>query len=184
MPLDPEQEREAARWRRATRQRPAHIEPAGPGRESVWDYPRPPRIEAVALAVRVEFGGCVVAASERALRVVETASPPTYYVPPADVDPARVARAAGTTLCEWKGLACYFTLCVGGREAPDAAWSYPDPLAPFEPLRDHLAFFPGRVDACFVGDERVRPQPGGYYGGWITANLTGPFKGEPGSEGW
>jgi uncharacterized protein (DUF427 family) len=183
-PLDPDQEREVQRWRRARRRRPESVEPAGPGRESVWDYPRPPRVEPVALPVRVTFADRVVAASADALRVVETASPPTYYVPPGDVDATCLVRSAGATLCEWKGVAAYFTLRVDGRESRDAAWSYPEPLAPFEALRDHVAFYPGRIDACFVGEERVRPQPGQFYGGWVTSNLVGPFKGEPGSESW
>lgn len=183
-PLDPDQQREALRWRRARRLRPESIEPAGPGRESVWDYPRPPRVEPAALPVRVEFAGRIVAESANAVRVVETASPPTYYVPPSDVDAACLVRSAGASLCEWKGVAVYFSLRVAGRVSRDAAWAYPDPLPAFAVLRDHLAFYPGRVDACFLGEERVRPQPGTFYGGWVTANLAGPFKGEPGSEGW
>ncbi len=183
-PLDPKQRREAERWRRARRLRPEHPEPAGPGQESVWDYPRPPRLEPVALPVRVEFAGRVVAESANALRVLETASPPTVYVPPADVDRSCLVRSSGSSLCEWKGVAAYFSVRVDGREARDAAWAYPDPLPPFEALRDHVSFYPGRVDACFLGDERVRPQPGPFYGGWVTSNLVGPFKGEPGTEGW
>jgi uncharacterized protein (DUF427 family) len=134
--------------------------------------------------VRVEFAGHVVAESANALRVVETASPPTYYVPPAGVDASRLVQSPGATLCEWKGMAGYFTLRVDGHESRDAAWSYPDPLPAFEALRDFLAFYPGRVDACYLGEERVRPQPGAFYGGWVTANLAGPFKGGPGSASW
>ncbi len=156
----------------------------GPGRESVWDYPRPPRLEPVAAPVRVDFAGEVVARSERALRVCETASPPTYYVPREDVRMEWVEPSERTTFCEWKGLARYAALRVGDRVAADAAWTYPAPDPPYEALRDHLAFHAGRVDACFVGDQRVTPQPGEYYGGWITPELAGPFKGEPGSEGW
>jgi len=182
--LDPEQRRRMERWRRAPRERPARPEPAGAGRESVWEYPRPPRLEAVERPVRVELGGVTVATSTRALRVCETASPPTYYVPLADVAPDALEPVPGTTLCEWKGAARYFAVRAGGRVADRAAWCYPDPLPPFEALHDHVAFFPGRVDACFLGDERVTPQPGGYYGGWVTRDLAGPFKGEPGTEGW
>ncbi len=173
-----------ARFRGARRERPAHCEPAGPGEESVWDYPRPPRVEAALLPVRVELGGRVLAASTRALRVVETASPPAYYVPPGDVDTSCLEPSPLESFCEWKGLARYHHLRVGSRFARDAAWSYPEPEAGFHALRDHLAFYPGRVDACFLGRERVRPQPGPFYGGWVTGAIKGPFKGEPGTEAW
>ena len=166
------------------RGRPERIPVAGPGQESVWDYPRPPRLEAVAKPVRVEFDGRLVTDTHRALRVCETASPPTYYVPLRDVDASLLEVAAGQSLCEWKGLAQYHTLVSGERRSEQAAWSYPEPLPPFEALVEHLAFFPGRVDACYVGDERVTPQPGPFYGGWITRDLVGPFKGEPGTEHW
>ena len=171
------------RWRSASRARPERLVSAGPGQESVWDYPRPPRIEPVTLPVRIEFAGRVIALSQAALRVVETASPPTYYLPRADVGDY-LEPAPGQSLCEWKGLARYESIRVGDRTAECAVWSYPDPLPGFEALRDNAAFFPARVDACYVGNERVRPQPGLFYGGWITANLVGPFKGDPGSESW
>jgi len=164
--------------------RPTHVVPPGPGQESVWDYPRPPRIEPVPSRVRVVLGGVTIVDTLRAVRVLETASPPTYYVPPDDVQPGVLEPATGQSLCEWKGVARYWTARAGDRVAPRAAWSYPAPRADFAALRDHVAFYPGRVDACFVDDEQVRPQPGGFYGGWITANLVGPFKGDPGTEGW
>ncbi len=135
--------------------------------------------------MRVEHAGRVIADTIRALRVAETSSPPTFYLPRADVDTIVVVPGdARPTLCEWKGTARYWSLELGDRQVPNVAWSYPDPFEEFDALRDHLAFFAQRVDACFVGDAHVTPQPGGFYGGWITPELVGPFKGEPGSEGW
>lgn len=154
------------------------------GQESVWDYPRPPRLEAVTRRVRVEFGGEVIADTVHAWRVLETSHPPSYYVPPDDVRFEFIEPAAGSSYCEWKGRARYWTVRVGDRVAPRVAWSYPELTPAFAALRDHLAFYAAPMDACWVGEERVRPQPGGFYGGWITADVAGPFKGEPGSEGW
>jgi uncharacterized protein (DUF427 family) len=125
-----------------------------------------------------------LANSRRAYRVVETASPPTYYIPADDVKMDCLTAGYGSSICEWKGRARYWTVQVGSRRAENAAWSYPRPLPGFEAIRDHIAFFAGRMDACFVGDERVTPQPGGFYGGWITPDLAGPFKGEPGTGWW
>lgn len=156
----------------------------GRTRESVWDYPRPPRLEPVGRRVRVELGGEVIAESSRALRVLETSSPPTIYVPREDVRIDCLREAKGTTVCEWKGTASYFDAIVGDHVRPRAAWTYPDPKPAFEAIRDHLAFYAGRVDACWLDDEPVTPQGGRFYGGWITAEIEGPFKGEPGTEGW
>lgn len=155
-------------------------------RESVWDYPRPPRVEPEARRVRIELGGETLAESTRALRVLETASPPTIYVPREDVRTELLTPAdeGRRTHCEWKGSAHYFHAEAGGVRAEHAAWHYPEPYDDFDQLRDHLAFYPGRVDACHLDDELVAPQGGGFYGGWITAEIEGPFKGEPGSEGW
>ena len=172
------------RWRHAARRRPERIVTPAPGQQSVWDYPRPPRVERVDERVRVEFAGVVIARSERALRVVETSSPPCYYVPPQDVLGDPLVDSASTSFCEWKGIARYLSLRVGDRQAIDAAWTYPDPDPGYEVLRDHLAFFASRVDACYVGDALVRAQPGAYYGGWITPDVVGPFKGELGTEDW
>lgn len=152
--------------------------------ESVWDYPRPPRVEPVPEPVRVVVDGTVVASSTRALRVLETSHPPTYYVPPEDVRMDLLRPGGGRSVCEWKGAATYHDLRLGDREIPDVAWSYPRPEPGYEALRDHLAFYPGRVDEAWVGDERVTPQAGGFYGGWITSRVRGPFKGEPGTLGW
>ncbi len=158
--------------------------PPGPGQESVWDYPWPPRLEPVARRVRVVFGGRTIADSTRAFRVLETSHPPTYYVPRADVAADALEPAAGESFCEWKGTARYFDVVAGGRRAPRAAWSYPEPFPAFAAIAGHVAFYAGPMDACYVGDEQARPQPGRFYGGWITADVVGPFKGEPGSRGW
>ncbi len=171
-------------WRRLPRRRPSRIERPGPGQESVWDYPRPPRVEAVTKRVRIEFGGVALADSTRAVRILETASPPVYYVPPTDVRMEFLQPAAGTTLCEWKGLARYWTVRVGERVAQRAAWSYPEPDPNFRGIKDYLAFYPSRMDQCLVGEQRVAAQAGDFYGGWVTPEIVGPFKGEPGTEGW
>ncbi|GAC1317362.1 MAG: DUF427 domain-containing protein [Chloroflexota bacterium] len=153
--------------------------------ESAWEYPRPPRLEATSRRVRVVLGGVTVADSVRALRVVETSHPPTYYVPPADVRLECLEALPGVgSVCEWKGAARYFHVSAGGQSALRAAWSYPQPTPAFRALADHLAFYVRQMDACFVDAERARPQPGGFYGGWVTSDVVGPFKGEPGSEGW
>lgn len=175
---------EQRRWREMARERPENVIAPGPGQESVWDYPRPPRVEAVALPVAVAFAGVTVAATTRARRVIETSSPPVYYVPPDDVRRELLQHEDARTFCEWKGTARYWSLRVGERVAARAAWSYPDPEPGFESIRDHLAFHAGRVDNCTVGAWTVTPQPGEYYGGWITPNLVGPFKGGPGTERW
>lgn len=155
-----------------------------PGQESVWDYPRPPRVEPVGRHVRVVHAGAVVADSARALRVLETSHPPGIYIPPEDCDATLLRPAAGRSFCEWKGVAVYWDVVVGDETSPAAAWSYPDPVPSFAALRDHLSFYPGRVDECFLGGERVRAQEGGFYGGWITDDVVGPFKGGPGTGGW
>jgi uncharacterized protein (DUF427 family) len=182
-PFDPHAA-EREKWRAFPRVRPANIVPPGPGQRSVWDFPRPPRVEPVPLPVRVEFGGRMIARSDRALRVCETASQPGYYIPPADVDPDCLLPSARTSYCEWKGEARYWSVRAGGREARDAAWSYPEPYPEFDVIRDYFAFYPRRMDGCWVGEERVEPQPGFYYGGWVTRDLVGPFKGVPGSDAW
>jgi len=175
---------EQEKYRNAVRIRPADIIAPGPGQESVWSYPRPPRVEPVASRVRVELEGLTIADTTRALRVAETASPPCYYIPPADVLRDHLEPSARTSFCEWKGVASYWSVRVGDRLVKDSAWSYPDPDRGFEAIKDYLAFYPRRMDGCWIGAERVTPQPGFYYGGWVTANLVGPFKGVPGSEGW
>jgi len=143
----------------------------GPGQGSVWDYPRPPRVEATPRRVQVFFGGEKIADTHRALRVLETTHPPAYYLPREDVRMDRLVPAQGDTWCEWKGRAIYFDVAAGGQKAAKAAWSYPDPSPGFEVIRDHIAFYPGKMEACLVDGERARPQPGGFYGGWITDDV-------------
>jgi uncharacterized protein (DUF427 family) len=165
---------------------PAGVDPVvpGPGQESVWDYPRPPRIEVVTDRVRVVVAGVDVADSDRALRVVETAGAPVYYVPADDVRMDLLATALHSTHCEWKGDASYWSLTMGDRSIEQVAWSYERPLPGFEPITGYLAFYAGKVDEAWVGEERVTPQPGGFYGGWVTPRIVGPMKGGPGTAGW
>ncbi|MDQ3528440.1 MAG: DUF427 domain-containing protein [Actinomycetota bacterium] len=156
----------------------------GPGQESVWDYPRPPRLEPNARRLRVVLGGLTVADTQAGWRVLETSHPPVYYLPRAAFRQCRITDTASTTFCEFKGRATYATLEAGGRVEGDAAWFYASPSAGFEPLQDHLAVYPGRMDACFVDGEQVNPQAGDFYGGWITSSVVGPFKGGAGTWGW
>ena len=163
---------------------PPRIEP-GPGQESVWDYPRPPRVEPVAERVRVVVDGIEIASTTSALRVLETAGAPVYYVPPEDVVADVLRPIERSTVCEWKGVATYYSIVVpGGRPRPSAAWSYQRPAPGFETIAGYLAFYAWAVDEAWVGGERATPQPGHFYGGWITSKVVGPFKGERGSQGW
>jgi uncharacterized protein (DUF427 family) len=149
----------------------------------VWDYPRPPRIHADQREVIIRAGDVVVARTVRSVRVLETASPPTFYIPLADVVRGMLIPAAGVSFCEWKGRAQYWSVRAGHNTVDRAAWSYPEPTQAFEAIRDAVAFYADRL-ACTVNGERVRPQPGGFYGGWITDEVVGPFKGDPGTSGW
>ena len=164
--------------------RPQRIVP-GPGPESAWDYPRPPAVLPTSRHVRIRFSGVTVADTTAAVRVLETAGAPTWYLPREDVrmDLLRPSGGGGT-VCEWKGAATYFDLAAGDRISPKAAWTYERPLPGFEALTGRIAFYAGRVDEAMVDGEAVRPQPGGFYGGWVTDDVVGPFKGEPGTEGW
>ena len=147
--------------------------------ESVWDYPRPPRVEPSPRRIRVVLGGETIVDSTRAQRVLETSHPPVYYVPLEDVTPGVLEPAGGgTTFCEWKGVASYYDLSAGGRTVERGAWTYREPVPGFEAIRDAVAFYPARVDACYVDDELVEAQKGTFYGGWITSDVVGPFKGE------
>lgn len=163
--------------------RPEPTQP-GPGQESVWDYPRPPRLEETGRHIQVIFNGVTIAETRRAKRVLETSHPPTYYIPPEDIMLPYVQPSPQRSFCEWKGQAIYYTIVVGDRQSPDAGWYYANPTPAFATLKDHVAFYAGRVDACYIENELVIPQPGGFYGGWITSDIVGPFKGEPGSYGW
>jgi uncharacterized protein (DUF427 family) len=150
----------------------------------VWDYPRPPRVEPSRESVEVVLGGVVVARSSSTLRVLETSHPPTYYLPGSDFEPGALRPVRGSTVCEFKGAAAYFDVVGGTRTAARAAWTYPRPLPGFESLLDHVAVMPGLVDRCTVDGVVVEPQAGGFYGGWITPRVVGPFKGGPGTTGW
>jgi uncharacterized protein (DUF427 family) len=163
--------------------KPTHS-PAGPGQESVWDYPRPPRIEATTRRLVVTVAGRTIAATAAAWRVLETSHPPVYYFPPADVDTSLLRPVDASTFCEWKGQARYFDVVVGDVVRRRAAWSYPQPTADSAQIRDCIAFYAGLADSCTVDGQPVTPQPGGFYGGWITPDLVGPFKGGPGTAGW
>jgi uncharacterized protein (DUF427 family) len=163
--------------------RPEPIAPR-PGQESVWDYPRPPRLEPVTARLVVVLGGESIADTTRGHRVLETSHPPNYYFPPHDIAPGALERTAGGSFCEFKGRAHYYTVRGGERVEPEAAWGYDHPSPGFDSLAGRVAFYAGRMDACFVDGEPVTPQPGGFYGGWITSDVAGPFKGGPGSRGW
>jgi uncharacterized protein (DUF427 family) len=170
-------------WRYYGQKRPPFAAAPGPGEESVWDYPRPPRIEPVPREVVVTTGQVEIARTRRALRVLETASPPTVYIPRADIATAYVQPASGGSYCEWKGMARYWTVSTPSLRLEGVGWSYDDPLPGFEAIREHVSFYPGRV-ACYIDGVRVQAQPGGFYGGWITPEVVGPFKGGAGTAGW
>ena len=158
-------------------------------KESVWDYPRPPRVEPVARTIRIILAGRAIVETRDAKRVLETSHPPVYYLP-REAFTCELLASANRSFCEWKGMATYWSLRQAGRADQagrteiDCAWSYPDPTPAFATIRDHLAVYPAAMDACFVDDEQVTPQPGRFYGGWVTSNLVGPFKGAPGTMGW
>jgi uncharacterized protein (DUF427 family) len=163
--------------------RPERITPKE-GEESVWDYPRPPRVEDSQQHVQVVVDGVVIADTRRAKRVLETSHPPVYYIPPEDVRMEHLSRNTHSSYCEFKGRAGYYDLALDDRAARDVAWFYADPAPGYESIREHVAFYPSRVDACFVDGELVESQAGDFYGGWITRNIVGPFKGGPGTWGW
>lgn len=150
----------------------------------MWDYPRPPRLEHERRRITVVLGGVTVADTLGGLRVLETSHPPTYYLPPRDIDQDCLEPAPESSFCEWKGLARYWTVVAGGQRAERAAWYYPSPTAAFAELADHVAFYCAAMDRCSVGGEAALSQPGGFYGGWVTPWVVGPFKGGPGTLGW
>ncbi len=155
-----------------------------PGQESVWRYPRPAVAEPSDRHVRIEHRGIVVADTRAPVRTLETSHPPSWYLPPSDIAMHLLRASDRRSFCEWKGEAVYWHLEIDGRILRDVAWSYPDPTRAFACLRDYIAFYAAPLDMCTVDGERVTPQPGGFYGGWITPDLAGPFKGVPGSMGW
>ncbi|MDG6078861.1 DUF427 domain-containing protein [Erythrobacter litoralis] len=159
-------------------------EPTAPGQESVWDFPRPAIAEPTSAHVVIEHGGRTIADSRQTIRTLETSHPPNYYIPLADIAPGVLRRAEGTSFCEWKGAAVYWDVVIGETVLPRVGWSYPDPSRAFAMLRDHVAFYAAPFDHCSVDGEKVTPQPGRFYGGWITSRCAGPFKGVPGSMGW
>jgi len=158
--------------------------PPGPGQESVWDYPRPPRLEAVAEEVEVFFEGLSIAYTDAPLRVLETSHPPVYYVPPDCVEEGVLERSDRTSVCEFKGVARYFDVVVGGKRSKDAAWVYNEPAPGYEAMAGYVGFYPGRVESALLDGEAVQAQPGGFYGGWITTSIVGPFKGLAGTADW
>ncbi len=159
------------------------IEPA-PGQESVWDYPRPPRAESTRERVVVRLGGSVIVDTSAALRVLETSHPPAYYLPRSAFAEGTLVPASGSSFCEYKGLASYLTVRSGDATAERAAWFYPTPSPGYAELADYVSLYPAAMDSCEVDGELVTPQAGGFYGGWITSRVVGPFKGEPGTLGW
>jgi uncharacterized protein (DUF427 family) len=163
---------------------PANRPVPDPGQESVWDYPRPPRVEPVPERIRIVVDGITLADTTRALRVLETGGAPVYYLPPADVRTDLLEPTAHRSVCEWKGDASYWSIVLPAWTILDAVWSYPDPRPGYESIRDHLAFYAWQVDEAWVGDELATPQPGRFYGGWVTSKVVGPIKGGPGSFGW
>jgi uncharacterized protein (DUF427 family) len=157
----------------------------GKGQRSVWDFPRPPAIEREPREIVIEFGGRVIVRTTGAFRVLETSHPPVFFVPPSDIEAgALVPSSKASTSCEWKGRARYFDVVSSGARAEEAAFAYDRPVARFAELAGHVSFYAGPMDACLVGGVRARPQPGGFYSGWITPDVCGPFKGIPGSWGW
>lgn len=158
--------------------------PVGPGQESVWDYPRPPRLERVERTARIRLGGEVIVDTDDVVRVLETSHPPVYYLPIQAFGEGTLTPGEGSTHCEFKGGAAYFDVRGGGEVRPRAAWTYPHPSAGFEQLAGRVAVYAREMDACTLDGVEVVPQPGRFYGGWITPDVVGPFKGEPGSLGW
>jgi len=155
-----------------------------PGQESVWDYPRPPRLEETAKHIQIIFNGITIADTHQAKRVLETSHPPVYYIPLEDIKQEHLVKSARSTYCEWKGHGAYYSLVVGDKRLDDVAWYYPEPTPAFAAIANHVAFYPAPMDACYVDGEKVEPQPGNFYGGWVTSDIVGPFKGTLGSWGW
>lgn len=152
--------------------------------ESVWDYPRPPRVEKTSKTLKVIFNGEVIAQTNNGYRVLETSHPPAYYIPQQDINMDHLEKTARTTFCEFKGAASYWSITVGDQSAENAAWSYHNPNHGYEAITDHLCFYASKMDKCYVDDELVQPQAGDFYGGWITSDIVGPFKGGAGTWGW
>lgn len=159
-------------------------DPLAPGQESVWGYPRPPRVERTSRSVQIVLGGEVIIDTDDVIRVLETSHPPTIYLPIAAFAPGALVPADGSSFCEFKGAAAYFDVRGGDQVRERAAWTYPDPAAGYAELMDRVAMYPAGMDRCTLGGVTVTPQPGRFYGGWVTPDVAGPFKGAPGSMGW
>ena len=170
-------------WKFTGSDRPEFAIEPGPGQESVWDYPRPPICVEDPREVRVCLGDLVIAQTTAAIRVLETASPPTFYLPAGDVNLKLLRRGNGSSFCEWKGAATYWSLENDGTVIANVGWSYPNPTAAFANIAGHLSFYPAHLE-CYVDGQRVRPQDGGFYGGWVTDEIIGPWKGQSGTGGW
>jgi uncharacterized protein (DUF427 family) len=170
-------------WQHTGTHRPEFALEPGPGQESVWDYPRPPSIEAEQRLVEVKYKQTLIARSNQIYRVLETASPPTFYLPPEDIDFQYLKENTSSSFCEWKGQASYFDLQHENGLIQNVAWCYRNPLPRFVLIKDYVCFYPSRLD-CFVDGAKVKPQTSDYYGGWITPEIVGPFKGDPGTETW
>lgn len=169
-------------WQYAGQKRPDFAVIPGPGQESVWDYPRPPALVPDDRLVEVYSADELVASSSSTFRVLETAHPPSFYIPPQDVSWELLSSAPGSSICEWKGVAQYWSL-LSDPKSIVIGWSYPDPTSAFKQIRDYVSFYPAAL-VCFVSGEPVRAQPGKFYGGWVTGEIVGPFKGKPGTGHW
>ena len=170
-------------WRYNGKKRPEFANETGKGEESVWDYPRPPALSPDNRTVKVQWMGNQIAQTSNAIRLLETASPPGFYIPPADVNDEYLRENNRTSFCEWKGTASYFDVFINGRTLDLAAWTYKNPNSAFSDIVNYISFYPGKVE-CFVDKHKVKPQPGRFYGGWITPEIVGPVKGEDGTGGW
>ena len=169
-------------WEYRGQKRPPFAEQPGIDQESVWDYPRPPKAVPCNRTVEVAANDIMIVRSQNTVRLLETASPPTFYIPPTDVDWSQLIEVPGASFCEWKGSATYWALKSDPDKTP-VGWSYQNPSPEFEVIRSYIAFYPGSI-SCFIDGERVRPQPSSFYGGWVTDDIVGPFKGESGSAHW
>mmetsp|Transcript_19359 Transcript_19359/g.21535 ORF Transcript_19359/g.21535 Transcript_19359/m.21535 type:complete len:185 (+) Transcript_19359:69-623(+) len=172
-------EQSRSSWEYRGQKRPPFAVEPKPGQESVFDYPRPPRATVDKRKVRVVLNKATIASTTNAVRVCETAGPPTFYIPPSDIDQKYLQKVDGNSICEWKGVATYWNVSVGDTQRTKCAWSYDEPFPGFEQIAGFISFYPAHFE-CYIDDERVRPQPGGFYGGWVTDEIVGPFKGAEG----